>query len=165
MKGWTVAQVKEFLIEKGFDADIASKLETNMVDGEVLEMIGSDHGLKDLNEILKLTPGALLKLHIMVKSYLEEQNQKQPQNQKPRKFGSDGSGISYTEGFRLPPECGSNGLKPAIEYKSGDNIKDAKSLEQYFIDRVAKFACACINQRCNGTIVFGVGDNKVIHYH
>ena len=40
-------------------------------------------------------------------------------------------------------------------------MKSKKDFEKKFIKEVAKFACACINQRCNGTIYFGVGDNKV----
>ncbi len=116
MKGWTAAEVKAFLVEKGFDAEIAAQLESKMVDGEVLEMIGSDHGLKDLNQILELSPGALLKLHLLVKSYFKEEKKKQPQNQKPRKFGSDGGGVTYTEGFRLPPECGSFDLRPGVNF-------------------------------------------------
>ena len=92
----------------------------------------------------------------------EQQSRKEKghTNQKPRDFGTDGGGISYREGLRLPPERGSSDLKPAIEYKSAQNV-DKKSFEKFFIERVAKFACACINQRCNGTIYFGVGDTKV----
>jgi hypothetical protein len=107
---------------------------------------------------------------MLVKKHLETENQNFEQrqsrkerghtNQKPRDFGSDGGGISYKEGFRLPPERGSSDLRPAIEYKSAQNV-DKKSFEKFFIERVAKFVCGCINQRCNGTIYFGVGDNKV----
>jgi hypothetical protein len=117
--------------------------------------------------------GQLLKLHLAVKQYLEEEqklpDELQPQqtkrlkNQKPREFGSDGGGVVYTLGSRLPPERGSSDLKPAVEHKSGQSEMNEKQLENFFIARVAKFACACINQRCNGTIYFGVGDNKVYH--
>ena len=82
-------------------------------------------------------------------------------NQKPRPFGSDAGGLAYSESAFLPSECGSFDLKPAIEYKAGQNIQNKKDLEKFFIQRVAKFACACINQRCNGTIYFGIGDSKV----
>ena len=78
-----------------------------------------------------------------------------------KRLFSDGGGVTYDEGSILPAECGSFDLKPAIEFKNGQNIKTKKEFEKFFIDRVSKFACACINQRCNGTIFFGVGDNKV----
>jgi hypothetical protein len=82
-------------------------------------------------------------------------------NQKRRPFGTDGGGLKYSESACLPAECGSADLSPAIEFKSGRHIQTIKDLEKFFVQRVAKFACACINQRCNGTIYFGVGDNKV----
>ena len=91
----------------------------------------------------------------------EKQKVIRVKNQIRRPFATDGGGVVYNQGFRLPPECGSSDLKPALEYKSGQSDMDAKKLESFFIERVAKFACACINQRCNGTIAFGVGDNKV----
>ena len=81
--------------------------------------------------------------------------------QKRRPFGCDGGGLKYAESACLPAECGSADLNPAIEFKSGRLIQTKKDLETFFIKKVAKFACACINQRCNGTIYFGVGDNKV----
>ena len=86
-------------------------------------------------------------------------------NQRRRNFGSDGEGVTYTLGSFLPPECDSVDLKPAIEHKSAQNVKDPNKFESFFIERVAKFACACINRRCNGTIFFGVGDNKVSSYN
>jgi len=82
-------------------------------------------------------------------------------NQKRRPFGTDGGGLKYTESASMPAECGSADLRPAIEFKSGRHIQTKKDLEKFFVQKVAKFACACINQRCNGTIYFGVGDNKV----
>ena len=65
----------------------------------------------------------------------------------------------------MPSEGGSFDLKPAIEFKGAQNVKTSKDMERFFIERVAKFSCACINQRCNGTIYFGVGDNQVEARH
>ena len=101
--------------------------------------------------------GELIQLHFLVKNQIEKDshcanlltpdqspNEKQKvirvKNQIRRPFATDGGGVVYNQGFRLPPECGSSDLKPALEYKSGQSDMDAKKLESFFIERVAKFA-------------------------
>ena len=170
MKKWTEAEVKFFLLAQGFRTQLAEDLERNGANGEVLCMIaGGDNAtneLKNLAELFQITPGDLLLIRARVSSYQKEleSQPKHIKNQKKRKFGSDGGGVIYTLGARLPPERGSDGLEPAIEFKSGQSDMNAKDFATFFIERVAKFACGCINKRCNGTIFFGVGDNKVLLY-
>ena len=68
---------------------------------------------------------------------------------KARNFISAESGISSLE-------------EPVREFKlfSLDNV-ELHEVETKFVNRVAKFAGACLNSRVNGTIFFGVADNKV----
>jgi hypothetical protein len=176
MENWNSSDVKSFLIEKGLREEIATDLEKQHVDGTVLQLFSVENEHQKLLRILPICAGDLLKIYAIVKNYeenKEQQNQlsvpeplldspKQTFNQSPRKFGSDGGGVSYKTKFRLPPECGSFDLNPAIEFKSGQRKMNKNEFEKFLIERIAKFACACINQRCNGTIYFGVGDNKVL---
>jgi hypothetical protein len=82
---------------------------------------------------------------------------------RPRDFKATAEGIKYKKGSILPCERGPSILEwKTTEFKemSGEKFQDIDEYEEPFIKRVLKFACACLNRRCNGTIYLGVGDDK-----
>ena len=89
-----------------------------------------------------------------------------------RKFGrAVEENLVYKEGNYIHQETGAsnNLLEPAREFKQfdgGGNLDSDKidDLKIPFVTRVAKFANACLNKRCNGTIYFGVADGKNGNY-
>lgn len=82
---------------------------------------------------------------------------------KPRPFGQPGTEHTYVKHDVLPPETGvSNLIKPCHEYKSFQTAValNAKRQKAKLAYEVFKFATGCMNMRTNGTIHFGVMDNK-----
>ena len=73
----------------------------------------------------------------------------------------------YKIGNFIPPESGPSSIEePAREFKLFSlDKKRLEEVETSFVDKVAKFAAACLNSRINGTIYFGVGDNRDGHKH
>ena len=70
--------------------------------------------------------------------------------------------FKYKAGNFISAESGISSLEePVREFKlfSLDNV-ELHEVETKFVNRVAKFAGACLNSRANGTIFFGVADNK-----
>jgi len=86
-----------------------------------------------------------------------------PGFQTPRPFASEYVGKYYNKGFVLDSwETGSKDLiKPAHEFKL---LRDINSTEDdiimKFVHETLRFACGCLNERTNGTIHFGVADEK-----
>ena len=165
--------MQSFLLSNNFDANTAEELKKKEIDGDSLLSILKNPQLVEIQlKLLAITPGKLLALIGLVQSYISG-NLEEPKttgvyvNQIPRPFGvSPGRDIVYVNSACLPSECSAYDLKPAKEYKSGQNgfLEGLEKFEIFFIRHLAKFACACINQRCNGTIYFGVEDNKVRYY-
>ena len=83
-----------------------------------------------------------------------------------RLFGHASKDKTYTKGNLIQHESGpANLLEPAREAKLLEVIDDKDSLDDLmipFVQRVGKFAMACMNRRCNGTIYFGVGDSRPV---
>ncbi len=82
---------------------------------------------------------------------------------RPREFKATGEGVKYKKGSILPCERGPSILEwKTTEFKelSGETFQDISEYEEPFIKKVMKFACACLNRRCNGTIYLGVADEK-----
>lgn len=84
--------------------------------------------------------------------------------QTPRHFNRDCGKTSYTKGFIL--DCWETGPKdmivPIHEYKihqTGPNSCKDDILKK-FVFETLRFACGCLNERTNGTIHFGVADEK-----
>ena len=87
-----------------------------------------------------------------------------PHFQTPRPFASEYFGKYYNGGFVLDSwESGSKDLiKPAHEFKllrrDVSNTEDDSIMK--FVYETLRFACGCLNERTNGTIHFGVADEK-----
>ncbi len=83
----------------------------------------------------------------------------------PRKFKNDSNGVNYKLGGILNHcERGPSNLEwHTIEFKefSGETLNDVSEYEKPFITKLIKFACGCLNRRCDGTIYFGVADEKI----
>ncbi|XP_069809138.1 sterile alpha motif domain-containing protein 9-like isoform X1 [Dendropsophus ebraccatus] len=102
------------------------------------------------------------------KSQLEESTPQSPSSESVsvatfRPFDKDVGNFKYVKGHVLPPESGVEDLMtPCHEYKSFNNASklDRTSIDRKFTEEVIKFASACMNVRTNGTIHFGVLDNK-----
>ena len=82
--------------------------------------------------------------------------------QKTRLFWKPAEKIRYQAGNLIPPESGCSSLEePVREFKlfslESNRLED---IEKPFIERLAKFASACLNTRVNGTIYFGIADAK-----
>ena len=84
--------------------------------------------------------------------------------QTPRQFNRDCGKTSYTQGFIF--DCWETGprdmIVPIHEYKilqTGPNTCEDDILERFGFETV-RFACALLNERMNGTIHFGVADEK-----
>ena len=70
--------------------------------------------------------------------------------------------LKYTLGNFISGESGVSSLdEPVREFKlfSLDNC-ELNDVENKFIDKLTKFAAACLNSRTNGTMYFGVADTK-----
>ena len=84
-------------------------------------------------------------------------------NQTLRPFGdSEFEGRYYNEGWVLPAwESGSKDLiSPVHEFKllrRFDKSSDEDTIKK-FLNETVRFGCACLNERTNGTIHFGVAD-------
>ncbi|KAJ7363556.1 sterile alpha motif [Desmophyllum pertusum] len=85
-----------------------------------------------------------------------------PRYQTPRPFNDEFVGKCYSEGFIL--NCWETGTKdmitPIHEFKMfriGVNFGEDESVKK-FVQETLRFACACLNERTNGTIHFGVAD-------
>ncbi|XP_056313130.1 sterile alpha motif domain-containing protein 9-like isoform X2 [Danio aesculapii] len=80
---------------------------------------------------------------------------------KPRPFDTCTGTFQYIQKEILPPETGpSNLLDPVHEYKLLVNTANAaeKDVLEKFSNETFWFAAGCMNDRTNGTIHFGVGD-------
>ncbi len=84
--------------------------------------------------------------------------------QTPRPFNSEYGKKYYNEGFVL--DCWETGPKdmitPVHEFKIfrvGVNSGEGDSVNK-FVYETLRFACGCLNERTNGTIHFGVADEK-----
>ncbi|XP_078375115.1 sterile alpha motif domain-containing protein 9-like [Oculina patagonica] len=84
--------------------------------------------------------------------------------QTPRPFNSEYGKKYYNEGFVL--DCWETGPKdmitPVHEFKIfrvGVNSGEGDSVKK-FVYETLRFACGCLNERTNGTIHFGVADEK-----
>lgn len=76
--------------------------------------------------------------------------------QPPRKFKSSSCGIVYRKGnIFIQPEDDGTLAERCIEFKLFSTAKIVK-----FLKEVLRFACGCLNKRINGTIYFGIGDDK-----
>ena len=81
-----------------------------------------------------------------------------------RKFGYPVSEDTfYSKNMVVSHETGAgNVLQPSREFKAF-NFINSDNIHQYeipFIQRLGKFAGACLNRRINGTIYFGIADDK-----
>ena len=89
------------------------------------------------------------------------QKQQQKSFEIIREFGQAVLQTKYTKGKLISHEIGGGSLlEPAREFKEFSAEGDLEQLEIPFIKRVAKFANACLNRRCNGTMYLGVADSK-----
>lgn len=84
--------------------------------------------------------------------------------QTPRQFNRDCGKTSYTKGFVFDGwETGPKDMiVPIHEYKilqTGPNSSKDDILKK-FVFETLRFACGCLNERTNGTIHFGVADEK-----
>ena len=70
--------------------------------------------------------------------------------------------LRYTVGNWLEAESGAPSIdEPAREFKLFSlERNDLQDVEKQFVDRLAKFASACLNERVNGTIYYGIADAK-----
>ena len=71
--------------------------------------------------------------------------------------------IVYSKKMVVSHEIGAgNVLEPSREFKAFNSINSDNILkyEIPFIQRLGKFAGACLNRRINGTIYFGIADDK-----
>ena len=85
-----------------------------------------------------------------------------PCYQTPRPFNDEFVGKCYSEGFIL--NCWETGTKDMITpihefkiFRIGVNFGEDESVKK-FVQETLRFACACLNERTNGTIHFGVAD-------
>ena len=89
------------------------------------------------------------------------------ERQQTRKFWSPVDvSLRYKAGNWLEAESGRSSIEePAREYKlfslEKTNLQD---VEKQFVDKLVKFASACLNERMNGTIHYGVADAKEGQY-
>lgn len=82
---------------------------------------------------------------------------------RPRPFDQEAADFVYVKHRVMQPESGAFDLiSPCHEYKSftGAAELDRIRLQTKFVKEVLKFAVGCMNIRSNGTIHFGVVDNK-----
>ena len=83
---------------------------------------------------------------------------------KPRGFKETAHDVKYKLGGVLTVcERGPSFVEwHTLEFKefSGDNLKDVSEYETSFIKKFIQFACGCLNRRCDGTIYFGIADDK-----
>ena len=93
-----------------------------------------------------------------------EEDQEKPTYSLPelfREFDTDEK-CTYSRKCQFLPETGPDDLlNPCHEYKAFQSETSSDITKQInFIKYLVKFACACLNERTNGTIHFGVGDDK-----
>ena len=148
--------------EHGIIENVLNTLAGEQVTGHMLVDLSED----DLKDSIGLLQSRNIKR--IVKNFvdkLEEPKVKEKATlEKTRDFGQSVKDLIYTQGNFIQHEAGpANLLEPAREAKlfesSDDNVVD---MTIPFVQRVGKFAIACLNRRCNGTIYFGVGDSRPI---
>ena len=74
--------------------------------------------------------------------------------------------LMYRAGNWLEAESGAPSIdEPAREFKLFSLEKNSlQDVEKQFVDKLAKFASACLNERVNGTIYYGIADAKEGQY-
>ena len=74
--------------------------------------------------------------------------------------------LRYRAGNWLEAESGASSMdEPAREFKLFSLEKNSlQDVEKQFVDKLAKFASACLNERVNGTIYYGIADAKEGQY-
>ena len=82
----------------------------------------------------------------------------------PRTFKADATNVKYKLGGVLAScERGASIVDfHTVEFKefSGETFSEVCEYEISFINKLIKFACGCLNRRCDGTIYFGVADDR-----
>ena len=114
---------------------------------------------------LDIRVGPKLNIKEHIRCFLEDESTNNPVEIKnaaklqiPRPFKAKSEGVKYHLGHILPCERGPSDLDwYTIEFKELTGV-DLANYEEPFIIRLIKFACGCLNRRCNGTIYFGVAD-------
>ncbi|XP_067664097.1 sterile alpha motif domain-containing protein 9-like isoform X2 [Haliotis asinina] len=86
--------------------------------------------------------------------------------QRPRPFNQDSLCTIYFKDYVMDvPECGSGMITPSLEFKyfrsSLDTGNNNSPIEK-FLTETLRFACGCLNRRRNGTIYFGIADEKPV---
>ncbi|XP_076444627.1 sterile alpha motif domain-containing protein 9-like [Babylonia areolata] len=159
------AVMKTQLDRLGLDVTLADKLEEEEIDGEALKLLDGER-LKMLYPMLKM--GKIMKIMECVKRTLEELC-KQPSPSVPdstppisprkletyRAFDTQPKRSDvYEKGHVLPNESlrpGGNLLEPLHKYRIISTCDPAALAKE-----TVTFAAACMNERVNGTIHFGV---------
>ena len=92
-----------------------------------------------------------------------------PKLQNPKTFNSEVANTTYTRGFIL--NCLETGVKDLITpvhelklFRKAVELGEEESIKK-FVHETLKFACACLNERTNGTIHFGVADEVETQTH
>jgi hypothetical protein len=144
-------------------------LKANKIDGVALTVLCQNQAWKQID----VPFGDGIKINNLVQTFLpdtsvhladkEETTPSTIHFQTPRKFLARGEEIQYALGSILPFEKGPSNLDwHTVEFKtfSGQTFTDIQSYEVPFISKLTEFACGCLNRRCNGTIYFGIADNR-----
>ena len=137
---------------------------------------GDKQYFKDLFEILeqplKSTDlASLLKIH---REIMKEPDDAATQStdtttiQDTAEFGVTHTDIKYTLGAIIRPESSTSSItEPAREFKMielPEGLTSYKDNKFYILEQITKFACGCLNGRLNGTMFWGVGDDRTGKY-
>ncbi|KAK3545913.1 hypothetical protein QTP70_016669 [Hemibagrus guttatus] len=178
IKKWTEKMVGLWLNSIGVKENYIKTLHEQEVDGQVLltiteEFLKKETGMKSGPALLIIERrNELVKTHnvqTQQNSQKEEQMKRDAENirikrdTKPRSFGKSGISCTYVTHDVLQPETGVIDLiTPCHEYKSFNKAAtlDHTRLQAKLAYEVLKFATGCMNMRSNGTIHFGVMDNR-----
>ena len=170
---WTPEEVRDFLKNNHTTSYVADALYGEGLNGQMLlEFTKKEY--KELDEVPKMKTADIVLLLKLKEDYIQGKMEKvvtvkpetkKAERQPTRPFNTPSNTYNkYKLGNFISAESGASSLDdPAREFKlfslNGENVTLEK-VEETFVDKVAKFAAACLNSRINGTIYFGVADTK-----
>ncbi|XP_016398717.1 sterile alpha motif domain-containing protein 9-like [Sinocyclocheilus rhinocerous] len=152
---WDKDHVRQWMLEIQMDERYADILYNQGMNGA-----GLLH-LKEAYRLMRNLPLNALELIFQNIDLLKEMTQKSC-SLKPYPFNRYDAAYRYTENSILDvTETGPTDLiQPCHEFKAFTNTKEEKDRMEKYTYEVIRFAAACMNSRTNGTIHFGVADDK-----
>ena len=169
---WDPTRLKEFLSSRPISPEVIKALFKEGLTGQQFIAEGGDKQyFKDIFDILELPLkstdlASLLKTHREITQNPDDVAS-QTIIQDTAEFGVTHTDMKYTMGAIIRPETSvSSILEPAREFKMFDLPYKTSLSERKFeiLDKIIKFASACLNGRLNGTMFLGVADDRTGQY-